>query len=97
MKEKHRPPMNSQERQLDLGSGPSLWTVFSPDFMSKFTCFESFPELLNHTDMYLKRDPEVVIKSREWDEFIKNHSVFNSWEEMKIVALQEWRKKIKTD
>ena len=71
----------------------SLWEVFSKPFMQKYTCFNNIDELLNNIELYLKKEPEEVIKSQEWDKYINTHSIFNSWEEMKLIALQEWKTK----
>ena len=80
------------QKQANEISGPvSFDVLFNQNFMSKHSNFSSFDELLkvgNYT-VNSKDDFEAIPES-ELDTLISEHTNFNSWEEMKVVAGKEY-------
>ena len=68
-----------------------LSELLTSEFVSRYTDFESFDEMVAQGDWEVKTEQDLEeIPEHELDLFVKKHSVFSSFEEMTQVAGKEW-------
>lgn len=72
----------------------SFTDLFTPTFMSKYTQFANFGELLTFGKFNVNSFPEfLALLNDDFDEFIKKTTKFKSWEEMQSTAISDYSKK----
>lgn len=72
----------------------SFKELFPDDFILRKTHFSSLEDFLNNTGFVLTTQEELEqISTEKWDQYIKSCSQYNSFEEMKSDAVQEWIEK----
>ncbi|AET66999.1 hypothetical protein Desor_1337 [Desulfosporosinus orientis DSM 765] len=87
---------NNLEKNAD--SSPmkmvSFTDLFTPLFMSKYTQFANFGELLTFGKFNINSFQEfLALLNEDFDEFIKKTTKFKSWEEMQSTAVSNYFKK----
>jgi len=61
------------------------------DFLRKHTEFESLQDMLRASGFVVEsREDFEKIPDDEWDNFVRSHTRFSSWEEMVGAAWEEW-------
>lgn len=82
--------MKNLEKAADEISGEkSLDELFTPSFMSQYTDFNSFDELLSAGNFVVNSQEDFKnIPEDEFDIHISSTTKFNSWEDMKAKAGQ---------
>lgn len=80
-----------QNKVEALNNQVSFNDLFTPQFMSKYTNYTSFDELLV-AGGYIVNSPDdfKAIPDDEFDSHIANTTKFSSWEDMKNVATKEY-------
>lgn len=69
----------------------ALDDILSPDFMSRFTNFSSFDELIEKSGYPVEVQEDFErIPDKEWDEFISANTQFSSWQDMLDLAGYEY-------
>ncbi|SDH33586.1 hypothetical protein [Desulfosporosinus hippei] len=72
----------------------SFTDLFTPDFMSKYTKFANFGELLIVGKYNVSRFEEfLALLNAEFDKFIAKNTNFKTWEEMQSTAVSEYYKR----
>jgi hypothetical protein len=67
--------------------GAGLCKLFPDSFIQTYTCFKSIYDLFDCTGFKYECQEEFdAIDKDKLDEFIRNHTVFLSWDNMKTVA-----------
>ncbi len=85
--EKHA---NENERPVSMVSFKDL---FTPSFMAKHTQFANFSELLIFGKFNVNSLEEfMALLDDKFDEFVKQTTQFQSWEEMQSTAVAEYVK-----
>lgn len=65
--------------------------LFTNNFMSKYTRFRTFDELVDKSGYKVSSAEDFeAIPSNEWNCFILNNTIFNSWDDMKTKAGEEY-------
>lgn len=84
---------NSEKSDQSLGM-VSFTDLFTPSFMSTYTQFANFGELLivGKFDVNSFQD-FMALLGEEFDKFIKKTTKFKSWEEMQSTAVADYFKK----
>jgi hypothetical protein len=57
--------------------------IFNTPFMSKYTQYSTFDEMLDDSGLLKKYGDFESIDDNEWDLFIQQNTSFNNWEAMK--------------
>ena len=71
-----------------------LYDLFSPEFMRENSSVQSFEDLIQVGGFKCETTEDFEnIPEDEWEEAIKAHTRFASWEEMQKEAGAEWIKK----
>lgn len=71
----------------------SFKDLFTPSFMSSYTQFANFSELLIVGEFNVNSLEEfMALLDEKFDEFIKRTTQFQSWEEMQSKAVEEYVK-----
>lgn len=90
--EGHQMDFNTVEIDIDnLSDDRSTFheQIFSDDFIDKYTLrLSSFEEFISESPADL--DDESSFRKDDFEEFVKNNTFFDSWEEMKKKASEEW-------
>lgn len=55
--------------------------IFKPDFLKKYTNFNNFEEFIGPLNIQTNEDFDKFPED-DLDKYVRNHSSFNSWEEM---------------
>lgn len=87
--------LNSFFELLEILSNPKdipLKEIFTNKFMEKHTKFKTFNDILSNSNIDIDEDFYKSSESMEWEEFIKENTAFNSWDEMKKEAIGLWIK-----
>lgn len=72
----------------------SFTDLFTPAFMSKYTQFANFGELLTFGKFNVNSFQEfLALLNDDFDDFIKKTTKFKSWEEMQSTAITDYAKK----
>jgi len=73
--------------------------LFTPEFMSEHTSFESFDAFLEHSpwDVESDDDFERLSETSEFDAYVNESSPFSSWEEMLEAAIHPHMKRMVDD
>lgn len=84
---------NAEKRNQSLGL-VSFTDLFTPDFMSKYTQFANFSELLIVGKYNVSRFEDfLALLNEDFDKFIEKNTKFKSWEEMQSTAVAEYFKR----
>lgn len=67
----------------------SFVDLFTDDFMSTCTTFDTFPEMI-HQARIEKIDDFFTPR---WDHFVKTNTMFENWEEMYRAANDGWQRR----
>ena len=68
----------------------SMRELFSDEFISSHSKFESLAQFMQATGFELQTQKDLVkISPKQWNDFTKNHTQFNSFEEMKTAAIEQ--------
>lgn len=85
---------NNLEKLEGTQSVP-LDDILSPDFMSRFTNFSSFNELIEKSGYTVEVQEDFErIPDNEWDEFISANTQFSSWQDMLDLAGYEYSQQL---
>jgi len=84
---------NSQKSNKPLGM-VSFTDLFTPSFMSTYTQFANFGELLVVGKFNVNSlEDFMALLNDEFDKFIKKTTKFKNWEEMQSTAVADYFKK----
>lgn len=65
--------------------------LFNDNFMKEHTNFNSFNEMLKNSGFKVETQEDFkVIPDDKWDEYIKQNTKFNTWQEMGQTAQREY-------
>lgn len=71
-----------------------LVELFSPNFMQKYTAFESLEELFEESPWTVESEEDLDnIPDEPFDDYIDEHTVFKDQDEMMNIAIDEWTAK----
>lgn len=74
----------------------SLLVLFNNKFMKEYSEFTSFDEMIEKSNLGIDckdiDNVKKVFESSEWNEYVKQHTKFGSWNEMQICATTEYIK-----
>ena len=87
---------NGQYGALAVGRSNLLLFIelFTPAFILDNTDFETLEDLILESGFKIETVEDIsLIPQRAWDDFIADHTRFESWETMQQVAFLEWSKK----
>ena len=70
--------------------------LFSPGFMSRYTQFRTINEMVEKSPFKVESEEDFKnIPDKEWDNYVKEKTSFQSWDEMMSKAGEEyWGKKV---
>jgi len=75
----------SREQKVPLNN------IFPSSFMSKFTQFSSFNEMVNKSPFRVKTEEDFKnIPDKDWDAYVREKTSFNSWDEMLSKAGEQY-------
>lgn len=81
-------------REINGENKVSFAELFTEDFMSKYTNFSSFDELLKAGNFIVNSTEDFkAIPDDEFDKHIRSVTKFSSWKEMLEKASAEWVEK----
>jgi len=72
--------------------------LFTPEFMKKYTEFNTYPEMLNtwgKTEVMAAR--RIDLSDPKWETLVKGRTRFSSWRDMTARAIAEWLERGKVD
>lgn len=79
--------------ELDGQHDVSFGELFNPDFMSRHTQHPDLESLLAAGNYEVNSKEDFLsIPDDEWDDHIRHHTRFSSWEGMQKTAAAEWMK-----
>jgi hypothetical protein len=65
--------------------------MFPDEFILRNTDFQSLEQFFNASSWRIETAADLeAVPDAEWDEYVKMHTRFGSWEEMQRAAGQEW-------
>ncbi len=67
--------------------------LFNPNFMQRYTDAKTIDEFLINSGLFPENPDEIteeMFESEEFNEYVKQHTQFNSWSEMLSKAGEEW-------
>ncbi|PTX14855.1 hypothetical protein SAMN04488598_13824 [Halanaerobium congolense] len=69
--------------------------LLDENFMNNYTNYVTFDEMIDESEFEFETEEEFegVLETDEWNVFIENNSVFNSWDDMVKKAGAEWTAK----
>ena len=80
-------------KALDGKHNVGLNELFPPSFVRRYTQFASIDELFAQSGFKVETQADFeAVPSDQWDIFIKGHTQFASWQQMKEKAGAEWTK-----
>lgn len=86
--------VKNRATELDGEHQVPFTELFNDSFMDKYTNFSSLEEMFQASGYNIESPEDFkAIPNEPWDEFIKNNSQFESWEEMRNTAAKEWMAK----
>lgn len=86
--------LRNRTNELDGEHPISFSELFTDDFVSRFTDYQSLDEMFNDSGFKIDSMEDFQsIPDELWNEFIRTHSQFNCWEEMRDAAMNEWTAK----
>ncbi|KUO69829.1 MAG: hypothetical protein APF81_06215 [Desulfosporosinus sp. BRH_c37] len=86
--------LENAEKSEKSMSMVSFKDLFTPDFMTTYTDFANFSELLINGKFNVNSLEEfLTILDKKFDKFIKKRTKFQSWEEMQSTAVADYLKK----
>jgi len=71
----------------------SLSELFSPSFMQRYTDSNAIDDFLNNSELFsedVDKTPQEIFETKEFNEYVKQHTKFNTWSEMFSKAVEEW-------
>ncbi|MCD5322200.1 MULTISPECIES: hypothetical protein [Pontibacillus] len=78
-------------RELDGENNVPLNELFESNFMTTFTHFNNFDEMLRRSQFNINSLEDFeAIPSSEWETFIKEKTSFINWDEMYSKAVEIW-------
>ena len=89
--EKQLDKLSQAADELDGEHSVSFGVLFNPEFMSRNTQFQTIDEFTERSSFDFS-DIESIDEA-QLDKFIAEHTSFESWEDMKASAAQEWAAK----
>ena len=83
--------MADNAEQLGGESDVSFGDLFTEQFMQEHTDTTSFGDFINNSQWTVESEQDFeAIPEGEFDEYVRDHSDFNSWENMSGAAGTEW-------
>jgi hypothetical protein len=83
--------MADNAEQLQGENEVAFAELFTEQFMRQHTDVSSFEQYLENSQWDVESQSEFeAIPEDEFDEYVSNHSAFDSWEEMLETAGTEW-------
>lgn len=64
--------------------------IYNRSFMDKYTLYDDFDTFLTHSPIKDLNDSNKINDSEELEVFVQNKTVFDSTEEMKNRAIEDW-------
>jgi hypothetical protein len=65
--------------------------LFPPEFMEKYTSFESIEQMLEESDFKLDTNNDFEnLPDKDWDEYVAKNTQFDTWNSMLEEASTEW-------
>jgi hypothetical protein len=72
--------------------------LFTDPFMKKYTEYNTFNEFIEQCD-YINENPDTItyklfekLPKRKWDEYVRSHTSFSSWNQMFEKAVERYLK-----
>lgn len=86
--------VRKQLKKLEEIKQVSLGELFNPVFMSSNTDFQSIGEMFERSGFKSDSMEDIAaIPDDEWDAFVSAHTRFDSWSDMRELALGQFLKK----
>lgn len=83
--------LRQKSRDIDRTDKLSLGELFSDNFMKKYTDYDSIEKMFENSDFKIESQGDFEkIPDQEWDEYVRETTNFNNWEEMLSKAREEW-------
>lgn len=83
--------MGNKAKELEKGTTVSFTDLFNDRFMQIHTKFNNIDEFFDKSPFEIQTEEDFdKINENELDEYVRNHSRFSGWEDMKGKAGQEW-------
>lgn len=83
--------LSERAKGIDGGNEVPMDELFRPDFMRTHTKFDSLDEFFEESPWTVEsRDDFKQIPEDEFDEYVNEHTGFNSWDAMLSSAGREW-------
>lgn len=83
--------MQDGARRIDGENNVSFNELFNTTFMRKYTKFSSIDEMLDKSEFKIETNKDFEsIDDNKWDEYVREVTTFQSWEEMKSEAGKLW-------
>lgn len=86
--------LSNRARALDGTHQVPFDELFSPDFMQRHSSHADFESLLKAGGYEVNSQEDFeAIPDEEWEEHIRRHTQFSSWQEMQETAAGAWMTK----
>lgn len=83
--------LEKKAKQLNGSNSVPLDKLFSDAFMASHSEYASFQKLVDSASLEI--DSNEDLKTEEWNKFVEENTLFNSWEDMYSTAVTEWAAK----
>lgn len=80
------------DRLKEIGDSVPLVDVLSPTFMGSHTSFSTFEEMCESAGITTAEEFKAF-PDEQWEQHVRAHTQFESWEQMQQVAGQAWFKR----
>lgn len=82
--------MKKNLKNIEVKQSVPFSELFNESFMSKYTKYSCFDEMLEDSRLLEKYGDFESIDDEEWDNFVNVNTEFSDWEEMKSEAAKIW-------
>jgi hypothetical protein len=89
--------LSKRAQELDGEHVVPLAELMPPEFMSECSSFQSLDELFKASPFTIDSPEDFkAIPDADWDQFIAQHTSYETWQEMQQAAAKQWTlKKLK--
>ncbi|ADB63989.1 conserved hypothetical protein (plasmid) [Haloterrigena turkmenica DSM 5511] len=83
--------LSRDAESIDGENTVPMTELFPPDFMQTYTEFDSLEEFFDESPWVIESQEDFEsIPEKKFDDYVDNHTGFNSWEVMLKAAGREW-------
>jgi len=83
--------LRNRSEEFDGKNEAALSELFNPDFMEKYTEFESLDEFFQESPWTVESKEDLAeIPDSPFNEYVREHTIFSDQDEMMRGATKEW-------